>query len=192
MTTDVKTKLLDTAQAMVQCKGYQGFSFHQLSKAVGITTASIHYHFPTKAKLAVALLQRHVNELESVMQQILNSEQAFTDKLRSLARVYETTLSKKQICSCSAMAGEFDGLPKEVQEELDRMICGSIRDITKLLDQGSTSGSINSRVATKELAKLWYCTLQGSLNLGRASSPAIFEGSIESLIHLTVLKKERE
>ena len=45
---DTKETLLDHAQDLVQRVGVNAMSYNDLSKAVGIRKASIHYHFPKK------------------------------------------------------------------------------------------------------------------------------------------------
>lgn len=37
-----------SGRKMMQTRGYNGLSFRELAKEVGIKSASIHYHFPTK------------------------------------------------------------------------------------------------------------------------------------------------
>ncbi len=48
-------------------RGYSAFSYADISAAVGITKASIHHHFPTKAGLAVEVLTMHQERLEQAM-----------------------------------------------------------------------------------------------------------------------------
>ena len=43
-----KQELLAVAQNKVREGGYNNFSFRELAKEVGIKSASVHYHFPTK------------------------------------------------------------------------------------------------------------------------------------------------
>ena len=62
-----KKELLDAASLLVQTRGYNGFSFHDLGAAVGITTASIHYHFPTKAYLGQQLVKRYTAEFMAAL-----------------------------------------------------------------------------------------------------------------------------
>lgn len=45
--------IMDAATAIVQAHGYNGLSFRELAKQVGIKSASIHHHFPTKATSAL-------------------------------------------------------------------------------------------------------------------------------------------
>jgi TetR/AcrR family transcriptional repressor of nem operon len=52
-------RILDTAQALAQVRGYNGFSYADISAELAITKPSIHYHFPSKAQLAEALVARY-------------------------------------------------------------------------------------------------------------------------------------
>ena len=51
--------LLDAAGELAQTRGYNAFSFRDLSERIGVTTASIHYHFPSKADLGRELVIRY-------------------------------------------------------------------------------------------------------------------------------------
>ena len=52
--TDTKQTILEAARRVVQSRGYNALSFRELAKEVGIKSASIHYHFPTKGDLGAA------------------------------------------------------------------------------------------------------------------------------------------
>ena len=51
-------RLMDLAEAHIRESGYAGFSFRNLAAEVGIKSASVHHHFPTKAKMAAAVARR--------------------------------------------------------------------------------------------------------------------------------------
>ncbi|MDF2795086.1 MAG: transcriptional regulator, TetR family [Pseudomonas orientalis] len=53
---------MTAARKMVQTRGYNGLSFRELAKEVGIKSASIHYHFPTKGDLGAALAKRYTED----------------------------------------------------------------------------------------------------------------------------------
>jgi TetR/AcrR family transcriptional repressor of nem operon len=48
-------RLMDLAQAHIRHRGYGGFSFRELAAEIGIKSASVHHHFPTKATMAAAV-----------------------------------------------------------------------------------------------------------------------------------------
>ena len=52
---DTPSRILDTAERLVQRRGYNGFSYADIAAELKITTASLHYHFAGKAALGTAL-----------------------------------------------------------------------------------------------------------------------------------------
>jgi TetR/AcrR family transcriptional repressor of nem operon len=48
---------MDLAEARMREAGYHGFSF-RIGAEAGITSASVHHHFPTKAAMVAAIIQR--------------------------------------------------------------------------------------------------------------------------------------
>jgi len=57
--TDTRTQILDIAEQLARQRGFSGFSYRDISQPLGIRNAAVHYHFPTKADLGIALLERY-------------------------------------------------------------------------------------------------------------------------------------
>ena len=57
--TPVIEQVLDLAQSLIQLRGYNAMSYRNLADEIGVKTASIHYYFPTKEDLGLALLKRY-------------------------------------------------------------------------------------------------------------------------------------
>lgn len=47
---------MDIAEAHIREVGYWGFSFRDLAANIGIKSASVHHHFPTKAGMTAPAL----------------------------------------------------------------------------------------------------------------------------------------
>ena len=45
----------------MQVRGFNGFSYADIASELGITKASLHYHFPGKAELGEALIERYAD-----------------------------------------------------------------------------------------------------------------------------------
>ena len=54
-------RLMDLAEAHIRSAGYAGFSFRDLAAEIGIKSASVHHHFPTKASMAAAVARRYAD-----------------------------------------------------------------------------------------------------------------------------------
>ena len=56
---NAKEQLLDSAESLIQTRGYNDFSFRDLAESVGISSASVHHHYRTKEALGVAVTSRY-------------------------------------------------------------------------------------------------------------------------------------
>jgi TetR/AcrR family transcriptional repressor of nem operon len=63
-------QLLDAAQELAQTRGYNAFSYRDLAERVGIRSASIHHHFPSKADLGRALVARYRDRFSDGLRRI--------------------------------------------------------------------------------------------------------------------------
>jgi TetR/AcrR family transcriptional repressor of nem operon len=187
---DVRTQLLDAAQRLVQTRGHNAFSFRDLSRHVGIRTASVHYHFPTKSDLAVALVRRYREALAEAMADVAVQRDTLSERLDATVRLYTDTLENgSRICVCAALAGEYLSLPREVQGELKKLISDGERWIARFLTEGRVRGEIPKDSDPQALARLWYAALQGALLVSRAASPEILNDAAAALKKLTLTSR---
>ena len=57
--------ILAAAEALVRERGYNGFSFREVAREVGIKSSSVHYHFPTKEDLGAAIAENYTENFLS-------------------------------------------------------------------------------------------------------------------------------
>ncbi len=67
---DTRDLLLDCAEKAVLSKGFAATSIDELISAVGITKSGFFYHFKDKGALAEALLQRHLDREETLLDEL--------------------------------------------------------------------------------------------------------------------------
>ncbi len=66
--TDTATKILDIGQELIQTRGYTAMSFQDIAARVGIKKPSVIHHFPSKADLGVAIIQRYRDTFASQLE----------------------------------------------------------------------------------------------------------------------------
>lgn len=159
---DIKNELLDSAERFVKKRGYSGFSFHDLAKEVDITTASIHYHFPTKAKLGECLVKRHTCRFMSA----LGDSDKFVParQLRRYVRLFRDEIVRGRMCLCGIIAAEVDNIPVEIIVEVRSFF----RENERWLAQVLVADGLSAKEAALN-AKLLIATLEGGMLLARAS-----------------------
>ena len=56
---NTREQILHHATHLLMSRGYNGFSYRDISTELGVKNAAIHYHFPAKADLALALVHEY-------------------------------------------------------------------------------------------------------------------------------------
>ena len=62
---NTREQIMQRAEALLLQKGFNGFSYRDISAPMGVKNAAIHYHFPTKGDLGVALIEKYHSKLRS-------------------------------------------------------------------------------------------------------------------------------
>src|SRR5258708_3171983 len=62
--------IFDVDEQLAKTKGYNGFSYADIAAQLGVTKASLHYHFPSKAELGCALIERYRTVFGTALQAI--------------------------------------------------------------------------------------------------------------------------
>ena len=170
---DTKSRLLDAAQGLVQARGFNAFSYKDLEGAVGIRTASIHYHFQAKEDLGQALMQRYLSELEAALESIEARARTARGALQAFIGLYRETESRGSICVCGSLAADVETLPPRVQELVDRYLQLSQDWVARTLQRGERAGEFQILGSRKDAAATLVAGLQGGLVLARAQSTAV-------------------
>jgi TetR/AcrR family transcriptional repressor of nem operon len=113
----MRDAILRAAEARIRRNGFHGFSFRDLAEDVGIKSASVHYHFPTKADLGVSLMRNYQQQMLAAFGDA-EDDRALADKLNAVRDAYRRKLSKAGICLCGILAAEHAGLPEPVGEAI--------------------------------------------------------------------------
>jgi TetR/AcrR family transcriptional repressor of nem operon len=111
---DRREKILDAAEGMARRGGYHGFSFRDLAAAVGVKSASIHHHFPTKEDLAAELAARY--RAQFIASIGAPDGQGAVDRL--VAGYRSAIRTDDQMCLCGIFGAEVDVIPAAVGAEV--------------------------------------------------------------------------
>ena len=113
----MKDAILDAAEQRARRGGYNGFSFRELAEDVGIKSASVHYHFPTKEDLAAALAERYADRVAAQLGD--PAKLSPRAAVKQLADIFITANETgNQMCLCGVFAAESDGLPSPLHPKI--------------------------------------------------------------------------
>jgi TetR/AcrR family transcriptional repressor of nem operon len=165
-----RDQLLDAAQEFCQTRGYNAFSYRDLADRVGIRSASIHYHFPTKSDLGKALLQRYRVTLANALKSI--SEQADTAPAR-LERMITLMLDVlgdgQRMCLGGMLATEQVTLPSGMQREVRSFFDDAETWLTDVMAEGRKQRELDFDGRPATAARTFLAALEGAMMAARAS-----------------------
>ena len=131
-TYDKKEEILNCAQTLIQKRGYNGFSYADISSVVGIRKPSIHHYFPTKTDLAVAVVERY-REAFNVSLLNIGSQKNWLEKINQYAQLYKQVLEEDRLCLCGMLASDVETLPEKVQKVIRDFFSDNVRWLTGIL-----------------------------------------------------------
>jgi TetR/AcrR family transcriptional regulator, transcriptional repressor for nem operon len=167
---DTRTALLNAAEHAVRARGYDGFSYADLATAVGIRKASIHHHFPTKAELALVLIERYCANFFATLEQITASHSTAGAQLAAYIAVCRAALSGgDEMCLCVAFCTGRDHLTAAVLAKLDDYHFVSVRWLTDVFTTGKADGSITGIVNADDEAHACLAQMEGAQLVARAA-----------------------
>ncbi|WP_260554198.1 TetR/AcrR family transcriptional regulator [Coxiella burnetii] len=167
---DVFHQIVKVAETLIQTKGYNAFSYRDIAAQVGIKTASIHYHFPTKADLGKAVVKHHINGLSAELENLINAPKiSYRNKLSLFFdRIFEITyLSERKMCLGGMLASDVLTLPDSIQQEVRDFFHQIEEWLKRLLRQGVKQGEFYLIKDVKLEAAIILSTLEGALLLAR-------------------------
>jgi TetR/AcrR family transcriptional regulator, transcriptional repressor for nem operon len=116
-TPSTREQILTLAQQAIAERGYSAFSFRELAAELGIKSASIHYHFPTKTHLGLEVAQSYRERFELALASAAALEpRAALDVLINIYRA--EVKSSQRMTVCMMLAAEIKTLPEEIKREM--------------------------------------------------------------------------
>lgn len=173
---DTAERIKDLAESHIRTKGYNAFSFREIANEMGIKSASIHYHFPTKADLGAAVARRYTErfftELNADAEQVAKPQAAirrFIDSFRY------ALMTNQGMCLCGMLGAERDALPENVVAEIGKFFTESLRWLTQLFQQDGSS-----EVEARQQAAYLLSMLEGALIVARTlGDSSVFEAATD-------------
>lgn len=175
-----KQELIIAAQTKVREGGYNNFSFRELAKEVGIKSASVHYHFPTKADLGAEIAKQYTDAFMNALGEPHTITESGNDPITAFAMLFKNSLLQdKQMCLCGLLGAEADILPNLVREEVK----GFFNRALIWLEQAYSSSSQTNLLNAKQLAIQTISILEGAMMISIVNDDnSIFDSAIEGLI----------
>lgn len=176
-------EILDVAERFVRTQGYNAFSFRSVAAEVGIKSASVHHHFPTKADLGAAVTRRYAERIFETLGDPSDPAVAPDVLLKSFVAIFRNSLVReKQMCLCGMLGAEIASLPPPVAAEVKIYFERCAAWLGKILSRSRAGENAGDRLVPKQRALTIVATLEGALLTARAlDSVEVFDRIAEGI-----------
>lgn len=165
--SDTVEAIMDATERRIREAGYSGFSFREIAADVGVKSASIHYHFPTKSALAAAVARRYNARIVETADAAVAAGQ---DVVQAWKAVFRSALDEgAKMCLCGSLGATVGDLTPDVAQEVRQFFDAGIASLV--------AGGLTEERAAQVLA-----TLEGAILMASAQGdPAIFDRATAGL-----------
>jgi TetR/AcrR family transcriptional repressor of nem operon len=170
--TSASGRILDIAEQLAQTRGFNGFSYADIAQELLVTKASLHYHFPSKADLGRALIERYHRVFAQALAAIDQQPHKPREKLRRYVGLYDSVMRNNRMCLCGMLAAEYATLPGPMQGELLLFFDANESWLATVLEDGRKTGDLAFPGPVRQRARTVLGALEGAMLVARAYGDA--------------------
>ncbi|WP_127091479.1 TetR/AcrR family transcriptional regulator [Aquabacter cavernae] len=162
--------ILSCAHTLLMAGGYNGFSYADISKVVGIRNASIHHHFPSKVDLVRTLVVRYREAAIEGLAQLERSVPAPADQLRAYVGYWQACIAdgSAPFCINALLASQAPVLPEDIVREVRAHFQVVSSWLAEVLRRGAAAGALTLRDTPEVEAEILLSAVHGAMLSARA------------------------
>jgi len=172
---NTKQQIVELSAGLLREHGFNGFSYLDLSRALGISKASVHHHYPKKEDLGLALCEWTYNWLVQGLEHFDTKSHSSWNKLeRYLQAGTKHTLTDHKMCPISALYSDLNKLSEPMKVALKALDDIELDWVTKVLRKGAQDGEFIKQDDPKAMAALFIFSSKGALYYARLHGQDLF------------------
>lgn len=165
--SDTKEEILRLGEQLIRDKGYNAFSYQDISGKLSIKNAAVHYHFPKKSMLAAQVLRDTRVMFEQLMED--HRQATATEKLRAFFDIYKRSSEEHKICLVGAMITDYNTLDEQVSQELKLVMDEILTAVKDTLKEGRNTGEFYFKEKARTKALLIITNMIAALQVARVT-----------------------
>lgn len=170
--TRTRQHIISATAPVFNKQGFQGASLSDLQRATGLTKGSLYGNFSDKEEIAREAFHYSMQQTRAFVRQRLSGEATARGKLVALLSFYADHVFNPPIpggCPLLNSAVEADDFNLPMKKEVAKEIAETIGYIAKLLAQGKRNGEFRTDFKTKEMATIFFTSVEGAIMVSRVS-----------------------
>ena len=181
--SDTATRILDLAEEMISRRGYNAVSYGNLSEELDLTTAAIHYHFPSKADLVQTLVRRYRRASAQKRMALKEDHDTLRKRLRQYVEVFSGIMEGGGFCLCGVLAADASTLPDEVHREVRQFFAEQEDWIAEVIAAETMGGGgLQGCDSPRDAARIFLAAVEGAMLTTPDQKPTMYTETLHHLI----------
>jgi len=178
-------KIIELGENLILTKGYNAFSYQDISTELGIKNAAIHYYFPTKEQLGTSIVKTNIQRFEEMIDNMHSRDFDERRQLETFIKIYIKSQREQKLCIIGSLGPDFNTLNVTTKTELVRMTEIILKWLTDILTSGKEKNLFVFNEEPQNRAVIIFSGLVASLQLARIVDKldyrSIYQSITESL-----------
>jgi TetR/AcrR family transcriptional repressor of nem operon len=177
-----RERIMDIAEHLIMSRGFNRFSYKDISTEMNVKNAAIHYYFPSKDDLGVAVIRRAHACCRKWNETTSRKTVSPVDMLNVFLEMFTGYLnSGEYVCLASSLETDFNTFSKEMQNEI-RVYAAEMHNwIRNLLERGREEGLFTFSDSPEDKAFFILSSIQGALEIARVSDKKRFYRIVDKI-----------
>lgn len=177
-----RQEILRIADHLIRNYGFNSFSYADISTKLNIKNAAIHYYFPSKAELGVAVIREAKNLFESNIKEWERLEK------REQYKAFITSYNKNNVTGSlslvSALSVSYERITEDMKNELKIFMDTKHNWLAHLLKTGKEDGTFSFNSTPDMMAYIIQSHIFSSLALSRIMQDDIYMNMQKEIMNL--------
>ena len=179
--SDTKMQIIQVSTDLMLEKGWTGFSYQDIADSVGIKKASIHYHFPNKEDLGLAIVAFWREMFAQVNQEAENTHKNIYERLKFINAFMCEHFCDRHICPPGILDADFMNLPESMQIATKEWHSEKIGFFSSWLEEGRLQGSLCFEGDAETQAIVLMSSFQGAMQMERTMQNGSFQRVVDHI-----------
>ena len=172
--------ILTLADQLIRTKGFNAFSYADISGIMEVRNAAIHYHFPTKEDLGIQVINRELEKMASRKREWQHL--AGDEQIKKIMETFFRYSRKGTICLTGSLTSAYETLSPDMQQKVTQMCSSLLTWVTACLEKGRDEMSLHFQGKARDRALLLMSGLLSSLLLSRVLGNTVFDRVMEQFL----------
>lgn len=162
--------IVEKTAPLFNTKGYDGTSLADLTEATGLTKGALYGNFSDKEEIAEAAFRYSIKKIKDMMKLEMASVKTHKQRLLALLDFFARYVNKPPVpggCPLLNTAIEADDHRTSMRRVVTKELMATIDFIALQLEGGVKAGEFMPTIRPRELAYVFFCSIEGALMFAR-------------------------